>query len=445
MSTDLQKVCDIDPMSPFNEPIRVGFTGNLIEVWHNGRSIAKFRVNGDVLMAKISHRGEFLAILTRDKLMMYEVRINFLSWAKPNKIPATVNLEESGHKLQFSSDDTKIMISSNYQENSSNYHDDLVVVEIRSVVGGKRIIKASTRPQDKRANRFSFDLNSDLLVPGVNIGGEIEDDDPDGSEDENRILIEDFHIVSLENMTCNDELEEGNSVSRQFESPYDEHGSVVRLIARHCGGNDILVLCVRTNGATIYEYNTESKQPVAVGTLYIEPAEGVIVNGGISTDQSLIAMLRRSPEGDSEFAFYDVESMKSRFRPTGTSDEDRDKIDWENSAEHVEFPDNGNIVANALIDPEIVVNSKRQNAIVYCANSISCVFKDGRVMQKRLDGFCATFSLPDNWLSEMVKEKAALALGMGLHARLAQNSSMRYLDEELLRMIYESCVNLPEN
>ena len=79
------------------------------------------------------------------------------------------------------------------------------MVQIFEVISGRIIANTSLSTQDPMANKFSFDLKT----PGVNIGGEEEDSDSDNDE---RILMHDFHVVDMEKMNCQNELDEGISV-----------------------------------------------------------------------------------------------------------------------------------------------------------------------------------------------------------------------------------------
>ena len=183
----------------------------------------------------------------------------------------------------------------------------------------------------------------------------------------------------------------------------------------------------------------KSNAESAVASLYMEAIDGFILNGGISSDFSLIAMLIQTPEGPKAISFYDVTTMKGRFLPEDATDEERENIEWDDEITHFDLPDEINMVVYSLIDPEIFVSSEHKNATIYCTNSITSVFMDKRVFQNNLDGFCVSFSEPDNWYTDQAKEDIAFALVMGLHPRLGKGSNMINLDDDLTRMIHRAC------
>ena len=433
MSTDLKaeseidEVNEIDPLSRYNEPIGVGFTEEGVEVWQNDIKIVGFPIKG-VMCVKISHRGEFVAVLTHMKMIMYEVRTGFMSWEETNGVQAGM---ESGHNMQFSGDDTKIMLSSYHMDTHDVRDTSAVVVEIFNVLNGDTAANPSIRACSLFANKFSFDLNSYLLSSGVNIGE--DDEGEDGAEENPGVLIHDFSFVDLEKRDDDDELEDGVSVNRHFDSQWDEHGYVVRLIARHVNDECIMVLCVRTNGVTMYMFNTKTRKETPVASLYREEPD-VIVNAGISSDFSLIAILIEAPSQITVISFYDVANMKNNFRP-----DSHEETDWNGEDDRIidiELPDEINIVANSHIDPELFVSSQHRSVTIYCANTITSIFIDERFYFKNLNGFCVSFSEPGNWFTDQIKENMKLALCMGHHHRLGHGSGIRHLDEELARMIY---------
>ena len=106
----------------------------------------------------------------------------------------------------------------------------------------------------------------------------------------------------------------------------------------------------------MYMFNPNLNTESAVASLYIEALEGFILNGGISSDLSLISILIQTLEGPTSISFYDVAKMKGRFVPDNADDEERDKIEWNDKIKQFELPDENNILVNSLIDPEIFVS-----------------------------------------------------------------------------------------
>jgi hypothetical protein len=438
MSTSMNGTNELDPFSKYNEPMGVGITEDGIEVWSNDTHIASCSLKG-VLVVQISHKGEYVAIITRTEVMMFEVRSSFLSWRKKNMVPACL---ESGHSLQFSGDDNRIMMSSKMPRRPPIFDNDRVMVTIWNVVSGKLILEPSIRQSSVMANKFSFDLNSYLLSSGSNYGN--GDDEYEGAVEDDTVEIQDFSVVDMEKRDGNDNsLEDGFGVNRHFESPFDEHGYVVRLVARHVNDECIMVLCVRTNGATMYMLNPNSNTSSAVASLYKEPLEGCILNGGISSDLSMISILTQTLEGPTHITFYDVGMMKNRFVPADASDEFRDNVVWGGNDKIIEFDlsNENNIVVNSMIDPEIFVSSKYRNATIYCTSGITSVFIDKRVFHNSFEGFYVSFSEPCNWFNDQVQENLALTLAMALHHRLGEDADMSMLDPEALRIVQAACVN----
>ena len=436
MSTSMNGTNELDALSKYNEPMGVGITEDGIEVWSNDTHIASCSLKG-VLVVQISHKGEYVAIITRTEVMMFEVRSSFLSWRKNNMVPACL---ESGHSLQFSGDDNRIMMSSKMPRRPPIFDNDRVMVTIWNVVSGKLILEPSIRQSSVMANKFSFDLNSYLLSSGSNYGN--GDDEYEGAVEDDTVEIQDFSVVDMEKRDGNDNsLEEGFGVNRHFESPFDENGYVVRLVARHVNDECIMVLCVRTNGATMYMINPNLNTASPVASLYKEQLEGCILNGGISSDLRIISILTQTLEGPTHITFYDVERMKNRFAPADASDEFRDNVSYDDKIIEFDLSNENNIVVNSMIDPEIFVSSKYRNATIYCTSGITSVFIDKRVFHNSFEGFCVSFSEPCNWFNDQVQETLALTLSMALHPRLGKDSALAILGEEALRIVQAACVN----
>ena len=436
MSTDLDVKTELDLMHHFNEPIGVRFTPDAVEVWHNNQQLTRIPQVG-ALVVKISHEGELVAVITPTRLTMWNIKANIFLWQMELRPPACGT---SGHNLQFSKDDTQLLMTSYMlmlapmdpilNIRPLSFTDTTLECDIFDVGDGSEIIERTKMDSAKMANKFSFDLNSFLLTSGFDIGNPQQHD-----------LI-DFKIVDLNKTGVHGEIDDGVDVRRFHERDEHTHGSVLRLIARRIDHESIFILCVRSNGGTIYIYNDVTFNVSPVGSFYIDPFddERVIMNAGLSSDRKLIAILIEDDDRKTSMAFYDVEKMMNRFRLTVDDSDDDDNYDdaFDDKYDHFDVQVHDDLLLNPLIDREIFVSSKHMNATIYRTNSITTVFLDQqRVTKKILRQSCVSYSDPVNFVTQKIKQTISMAVCMGLHKRLGQGSNLSWLDEEMIRTIMD--------
>ena len=427
MSTDSKVHREVDLMHDANQPIGVGFTQDAVDVWHGEKLIATFP-ELETLMVKISHKGDLVAVITPFLLRVYDVKTNVLKW-ESRITPMACG--ESGHNLEFSGDDLQLLMTGKILKRETvndvavySFCEKTIQCDIFNAIDGEEIVIASYRDSSKMANKFSFHLDSLMLTCGVDIG-DLEDEDDDK-------IVMDFGIVNLKN-TDDQDMEDGFFVRRFQESRFDPNGFVIRLIARQVDSETIFVLCVKSNGATIYLYNTNTWIGSAVGSLYIDTADGEVVNAGISADLSLIGILIQANPLETTMAFYDATKMKDRFRQNIYDDDAivnfNDRI---NAFNLIGFD---NIWVNGLIDKEIFVSSSDRNATIYNITCITTVYIDERKAFKKVPTrVCVSFSEPMNFITERLR---SMALCMGLHKRLGGASTVQWLDPEMVRILHE--------
>lgn len=412
---------ELNHLDDANEPIGVSFAPDAVDAWHKGQLIATFPEQ-DALMVKISHNGELVAILTRSSLHMYDVKTNVEIWELELSTLASF---DSGHELYFSADDTKLLMAEKMEALGGGYVTHGMECQIIDAIEGDPIKEQTSRDCTAMANKFCMDLDKYTLTCGVNIG------------DATGPLIMDFAIVAN---WGDDILEDGTYVKRHYESQFDEDGFVIRLIARQVDEDTIFIMCIKSNGVTLYSYDTNTWLGSPVGTLFVDPADGIIINGGISSDLGLIAILTTLGQV-SAISFYDVRLMKLRYRKTTDGLEELDEADFNDKLDYFELQGDYNILLRNMVDKEIIVSSTRKTATIYSCIAITTASLQGRkVVKKHLQNFCVTYSDGVNFLTTKIKQEKSVALCMGLHERLGLMSKVSALDPELVRILTEKGV-----
>jgi hypothetical protein len=436
MTTNFKvKEYELDLNNENNEPIGAWFDEKVVVVQYDGFPIAVFEQT-HTMAVTISNNGKFIVTMTPFKMRMYDIQDEELMWEKVN-IP-TVTFATLGI-MYFSKNDTKLMVTSKVEMEMVNddtaiyfYSETEVIIDVLNVSDGSNYIQAKVSETSLMANKFSFDLDDCMLICGTNLN---TPNDPYMID----FCIVDMKEIAKQAIETDTVPEMGDGIVRPerfHESADDPNGNVIRLIARQVDDENIFVMCIRSNGAIIYTYNTTTWVGGPVGSLFKEDDEGVITNGGISADLSVIAILVHDSDGDTDLSFYDVSMMKERFRETMEEWEDDDAIlDFGDRFKTCDLVGQNQIFPREMVDKEIFVSSNQMNATIYCTTRIVTVFVDETIINKTLNALCVSYSQPINYFTDIIKQKKSMALCMGLNSRLGNGTNMITLDDDLMQII----------
>jgi hypothetical protein len=456
----LRIVSEFDPLNNINEPIGVSFTTEEAFVWYGKEPVLMYTQTGIVTMA-ISHRGDLVAILSAEYLAV--VNVETTTVVMHEELGVTP-IDLMDFQIHFSADDSKMFMTSfpwqldNEQDGEegegwvSLQDRDVQIFDIGKM--GQSGNSATMVPEecidsfrfdcDLTVSKFYFGLTGWLFTCGL-----IETDD----NDEN-VSVQEFGILDLrdENKTASQRVLQDDIVyvQRFYESESDPDGYIVRLIASLVDEHTILVTCFKSNGGTLYEYNTDSKVTSVVASFFLETDVGTLMNGGISPDLKTIAVLVHNSElnNDVWMMFYSVDRMRTRRKAVLLLDDKEDYTGpWNHNTMSVRIATDDQLSSGDLVDAAILVDDVRNCATLYTTKGIETVFmgsfiNDRVAMAKRArqKTACIAYSGHDNFIGDGLKKDRAVALFMGLHPRLGANSKMGGMDSELLRIIANSSV-----
>ncbi|KAJ1465519.1 hypothetical protein T484DRAFT_1757350 [Baffinella frigidus] len=386
---------ELNHLDESNTPLRINVCHAGVHVYHGDLLLHTFMGIGAVLGVCISHKGEWLVVVAHDTvettLYLYEMKTMTLSWEECLHVHEVWWFVERPFDLQFSPDDSKILVMHNEDPMAL---DSVTFCVVFHTMDGSAFLNPTHRDSSNLAQKAFFGQDL-LLAPGFCLQpGNV-----------------DFCVVNLEKMGGNGELERGIYVN--IES--DIIGKVVRLHGWRADTNKVVIICVKTKEIYLHIYDGgDGQDSVDLVESYEVNAEEEVINSGVSLDGTLLALMVES-EGEGYWLLV--------FRVGDLELGDQMLIS-----------DEYTMYLQTMSDQPLIVDTTNNTVTVYCRDSILMIYlEDNRVERRLFQTPCIAFSDGDNFFSQNLKKEKTLSLMMAFHERLGTKSMLGCVDADVVR------------